>query len=113
MEHPRKVDRQQWQPWLWFVLVGLLLAVAYLIAFVVENSHSVAVHWVFGTTHGSLIWVILVSLALGLLVGVLLSQLYRRRQRSHTPEQLPESLGDQADTVGDLGGDGEAERETS
>jgi len=109
----RKVDSEQWQPWLWAVLVGLLLAVAYLIAFIVENSTEVKIHWVVGTSSSSLIWVILVSLAIGLLVGVLLSQLYRRRrQRSHAPpEQAPESLGEPADTVPDLDGTGEAERE--
>lgn len=105
----RKLDRdnvEQWQPRLWLILIGLVLAVAYVIAFVVENSTEVPVHWVFGTTHGSLIWVIVVSLAIGILVGVLLSQLYRRRWRRGHPvaEQAPEDGGEPPDTVGDLGG---------
>jgi len=38
---------------------------------------------VLGTARVSLIWLILLSVALGLLLGVLLSQLYRRRSRRH------------------------------
>jgi uncharacterized integral membrane protein len=55
------------------------IALLYLIVFVVENRKTVSVHWVVGTTRSSLIWVILVSLALGLLIGVGLSRLRRRR----------------------------------
>ncbi len=95
----RKLDPdhvEQWQPKLWAILIGLVLAVAYVIAFVVENSTQVPVHWVFGTTHGSLIWVIVVSLAIGILVGVLLSQLYRRhwRRRQSIAQEAPESGGE-------------------
>ncbi|HEX9415408.1 MAG TPA: LapA family protein [Gaiellaceae bacterium] len=105
----RKIDRdeaEQWQPRLYAILIGLALAIAYLIAFVVENSTEVPVHWVFGTTHGSLIWVIVVSLAIGILVGVLLSQLYRRRWRRSHPvaEKAPESGGEPLDADRDLGG---------
>jgi NhaP-type Na+/H+ or K+/H+ antiporter len=38
---------------------------------------------VIGTAHVSLIWLILLSVALGLLLGVLVSQLYRRSRRRH------------------------------
>lgn len=65
----------------WAIVAGLALAVAYLIAFAVENTTSVPIHWVFGTTHSSLIWVIFVSLLLGALVGVLALQLRRRARR--------------------------------
>jgi uncharacterized integral membrane protein len=104
----RKLDPdhvEQWQPKLWAVLIGLVLAVTYVVAFVVENSTNVPVHWVFGTTHGSLIWVIVVSLAIGILVGVLLSQLYRRRRRRRysAAQQVPEGGGEPPDTVSDLG----------
>jgi uncharacterized integral membrane protein len=69
-------------------LLGLALLVAYAVAFVVENDHSVSVHFVFATAHVSLIWVLLLALAVGLLGGMLLSQLERRRRRrSH---QAPE-----------------------
>jgi uncharacterized integral membrane protein len=65
----------------WVIVAVLTAAVAYLIAFAVENRTEVPIHWIFGTTRSSLIWVILVSLGLGLVVGVLGTQLGRRRRR--------------------------------
>lgn len=105
---------EQWQPRLWLTLVAVALSVAYLIAFVLENTTKVSVHWVFATTHGSLIWVVVVSLAIGLLLGVLLSQLYRRHwRRSHLrPGKSLEPGRDAADSVGDLTDGSEAVRET-
>jgi len=50
---------------------------------VLENNKHVHVHFVLGTAHVSLIWLILLSVALGLLFGVLVSQLYRGRRRRH------------------------------
>ena len=44
---------------------------------------QVKVHFVLGGSRVSLIWLILLSLALGVLGGVLLSQFYRRRHRRH------------------------------
>ncbi len=73
------------QPLLYVSLIALGLLLAYVIAFVIENSGKVSIHWVFGTTHASLIFVILVSLAIGIFLGVLLSQLYRRRRRKQEP----------------------------
>ena len=72
---------QEWQPRLWAVLIGLALLVAYAIAFVLENRKRVGLHFVLATARVSLIWLILLSFAIGLLAGVLLSQLYRRRRR--------------------------------
>ena len=72
---------ETWQPKLWLVLLALALICAYLVAFVVENRKAVPVHFVFATAHVSLIWTILLSLAIGLLAGLLLSQLYRWRHR--------------------------------
>ena len=57
----------------------VVLLLAYGIAFVLENNKHVHVHFVLATAQVSLIWLILLSVALGLLLGVLLSQLYRRR----------------------------------
>jgi uncharacterized integral membrane protein len=79
---PRRLDRRElehWQPRLWAVLIGLLLLLAYAIAFVIENHKEVAVHFVLATAHVSLIWLILLSVGIGFLGGVLLSQLARRR----------------------------------
>jgi uncharacterized integral membrane protein len=64
-------------------LVILLAVVAYAVAFVLENRKQVNVHFVFVTARVSLIWLILLSLALGVVAGRLLPQLYRRRRRRH------------------------------
>jgi uncharacterized integral membrane protein len=63
-------------------LVILVLVVAYAVAFVLENRKDVRVHFVFVKTTVSLIWLILLSIALGALAARLLP-LYRRRRRRH------------------------------
>ncbi len=80
---PEEGFGRQWQPRLYLRLLVLGLLIAYGIGFVLENNKHVHVHFVLGTAHVSLIWVILLSVALGLLLGVLISQLYRRRRRRH------------------------------
>ena len=72
---------ENWQPKLWLRLIVLGLLVAYVIAFVLENRKGVHVHFVLVTASVSLIWVILLSVALGLLAGMLAAQLDRRRRR--------------------------------
>jgi uncharacterized integral membrane protein len=72
---------RQWQPRLYLRILTLALLVAYGIAFVLENKKQVSVHFVVDTARVSLIWLILLSVALGLVAGVLLSQLHRRRRR--------------------------------
>ena len=73
--------RETFQPRLWLIVGGLVLIVAYIVAFVAENTKSVTVHFVFYSAHTSVIWVILLSLVIGLIGGVLVSQLARRRGR--------------------------------
>lgn len=74
-------------------LVVLALLVAYAVAFIVENDHKVSVHFVFGTAHVSLIWVILLALVVGLVGGILLAQLERRRRsRAHESAQPGDSV---------------------
>ncbi len=69
-------------------LIVLAVLVGYAVAFILENGSSVSVHFVFATEHVSLIWVILLALAVGLLGGILLAQLERRRRRrSHEPAE--------------------------
>jgi len=80
---PRKLDAeelQEWQPRLYAVLIGLVLLLAYVIAFVLENRRPVSLHFVLFTAHVSLIWLILLMFGIGVAGGVLLSQLYRRRR---------------------------------
>lgn len=62
-------------------LILLLVLVAYLIAFVLQNRKEVGIHFVFATSRVSLIWLILLSIAIGALGGAVVSQLYRRRRR--------------------------------
>ncbi|MFL6039132.1 MAG: LapA family protein [Gaiellaceae bacterium] len=82
-DEPKEGFGRQWQPRLYLRIVFLGLLIAYGIAFVLENNKHVHLHFVVGTTQTSLIWLILLSVALGLILGVLLSQLYRRRRRRH------------------------------
>jgi uncharacterized integral membrane protein len=72
---------REWQPWLYTRLLVLLATTAYVVGFVLKNRKQVDLHLVFGTSRVSLIWLVLLSLALGLIGGVLISQLYRRRRR--------------------------------
>jgi uncharacterized integral membrane protein len=74
----REFDRN-WQPRLWLTLAVLILLAAYVIAFVIGNSDEASVNFIFAEATTSLIWVILLSLLVGLVGGVLLSQLHRRR----------------------------------
>jgi uncharacterized integral membrane protein len=89
-ENPRKKPplatrleegRQTFQPGLWSRLIATALIALYALLFVVLNTQHVKVSFVFTSTRVSLIWVILLSLAVGVALGVLLSQLHRRRQR--------------------------------
>jgi uncharacterized integral membrane protein len=79
---PRPEARPRNEARSWVIVIALALVVAYVIWFAVDNATSVSIHWVFGTTHSSLIWVILVSLTLGVIAGLLVAWLSGRRRRS-------------------------------
>ncbi len=86
----RKIDtgelHDRWQPWLYARLLALVLLAAYAIGFILENGTQVSVHFVLATARVSLVWLILLALAVGLTGGILLAQLERRRRRrSHEP----------------------------
>jgi uncharacterized integral membrane protein len=72
--------RRTFQPALWARLIVIGFVGLYVLLFVVLNTRGVKVSFVFGSTRVSLIWVILLALAAGLVVGVLASQLHRHRQ---------------------------------
>lgn len=82
--------RDRWQPSLYARLIALVLLAAYTIAFILENGQKVSVHFVFATARVSLVWLILVALAVGLLGGILLAQLERRRRRRRSSEETPQ-----------------------
>jgi uncharacterized integral membrane protein len=72
---------ENWQPKLYVRLLALVVLVAYVVAFVLENRKQVNLHFVFATASVSLVWLVLLSIALGLSGGILLAQLERRRRR--------------------------------
>ena len=74
--------RQTYQPGLWSRLIATGAIGIYALLFVVLNTTRVKISFVFASTRVSLIWMILLSLGVGVALGVLLSQLHRRRQRS-------------------------------
>jgi uncharacterized integral membrane protein len=62
-------------------VIGGVLVVLWLIAFVVKNNDPVKIDFVLFSTHARLIWLLILLLGIGFLGGVLGSQLYRRRRR--------------------------------
>jgi uncharacterized integral membrane protein len=81
LAHRLARGRQTFQPGLWARLVAIGVVGIYLLLFVVLNTRRVRIDVVFVSTRVSLIWVILLCLAAGLVLGVLLSQLHRHRRR--------------------------------
>ena len=77
---------ETWQPKLYLRILVLMLLAAYAIAFVLENRKAVSLHFVVATANVSLVWLILLSLAVGFVVGILLSQLERRRRRRRSAQ---------------------------
>jgi len=73
--------QENWQPKLYVRLLVLVVLVVYAVAFVLENRKQVNLHFVFATASVSLVWLVLLSIALGLTGGILLAQLERRRRR--------------------------------
>ena len=96
MEPREQEFERNWQPRLWLTLALLILLGAYVIAFVTANTDQARVNFIFGEARTSLIWVILLSLLVGLVGGVLLSQLHRRRYGSRSEEstEIPSSIAD-------------------
>jgi len=63
-------------------MVGAAVILVYLIAFIVENSQTVEVHFVFWSAHVSLIWALLIAAVLGVLFDRLVILMRRRRQKA-------------------------------
>ncbi len=63
-------------------IVGAAVALVLLVAFVLDNSQTVKVGFVFFSTHISLIWVLLIAAVLGALVDRLVILLRRRRKKA-------------------------------
>jgi uncharacterized integral membrane protein len=71
-------------------LIGLAIVAGLLIAFIVENSGTVTVHFVFFTAHVSLIWALIVAAVLGALLDRLVPA-YRRRKRTKQAKQAQQA----------------------
>lgn len=69
---------------LWASAVLLVVALILIVAFIVANTNTVRVNWVFGHSDAALVWVILVAAILGWFAGVgtALSFRYRTRRRA-------------------------------
>lgn len=61
-----------------FALVALLVVV---IALAVANTRQVKLSWVVGTSHASLVWIIVVVATLGWLLGLATAVVFRLRTR--------------------------------
>ncbi|HEY6960867.1 MAG TPA: LapA family protein [Gaiellaceae bacterium] len=59
-------------------LVALLVV---LIALAVGNTRQVRLNWVVGSSHASLVWIILATAVLGWLLGIVTSVVFRLRTR--------------------------------
>jgi uncharacterized integral membrane protein len=63
------------------VLVALFAAVVVLIS---VNTQAVKLDWAFGSTHASLVWIVLAAAVLGWLLGITTAVVFRHRtRRSH------------------------------
>ena len=67
----------------WAVLAVAGLVV--LIILIAANVRSVRLDWVIGSTHASLVWIILAAAVLGWLLGIATSALFRLRTRRPRP----------------------------
>jgi uncharacterized integral membrane protein len=69
-----------------FVSVALLVVV---IALAVANTRQVKLSWVVGTTHASLVWIVLAASVLGWLLGLATSIVFRLRTRRRRKAERP------------------------
>jgi uncharacterized integral membrane protein len=76
--HGRRTGLYMWA-------AGLVALLVILIALVVANTRQVKLGWVVGTSHASLVWIILAAAVLGWLLGILTSEVFRLRTRRGRP----------------------------
>jgi len=61
------------------LVIGLL---AVLVVLISRNSRAAKLDWVFGSTHASLVWIILAAAVLGWLLGIATGAVFHRRTRT-------------------------------
>ena len=71
--------RRRTKLYAWAFLLAAFFVV--LVALIVANTRSVKISWVVGSSHASLIWIIIVAAVLGWLSGLVTSLLFHRRTR--------------------------------
>ena len=76
---PDEQAKRERTPWIQLTAIGLVAL--YTILFIALNTNRAKVSFVFTSTRISVIWVILLSLAVGFVLGVLGTRLNRRRKR--------------------------------
>jgi len=60
----------------------LIAAVVVIVALIVSNTRQVKVSWVFGHSHASLVWLVIIPAIVGWFAGVASAFLLRRRVRA-------------------------------
>jgi uncharacterized integral membrane protein len=73
-------------PRFYATLAAFLFFIAYSIAFIVGNDKHIPIDFVFATANVSVVWMILLLLAVGLVGGILLVELYRHRRSKQSRE---------------------------
>jgi uncharacterized integral membrane protein len=71
-----------------YALVAVLLC-AFVIALAAANTAHVKISWLFGTSHVSLLWLILATAIVGWLLGLLTNAALNRRTRAPRPAPRP------------------------
>ncbi|HMM48744.1 MAG TPA: LapA family protein [Miltoncostaeaceae bacterium] len=64
-------------------LIGAAVGVVLVVIWMIRNSRSVRVDWLFGSTNAPLWLVIIIAAVLGWLVGTATTALVRRRRGAH------------------------------
>jgi uncharacterized integral membrane protein len=63
----------------WALALTALLVIV--IALAIANTRQVKLSWILGTSHASLVWIILAAAVLGWLIGIATSVVFRLRTR--------------------------------
>jgi uncharacterized integral membrane protein len=79
-----RLRRHAHHTWLYTWTGALVVLLVVVIALAVANTRSVKVSWIFGSTHQSLVWIILATAILGWLLGIVTSVIFRFRTRRKT-----------------------------
>jgi uncharacterized integral membrane protein len=79
--HGDRFRRRGHRARLYALAFGLVALVVVVIALVVANTGQVKLDWVVGTSHASLVWIILAATALGWVAGMATGSLFRLRTR--------------------------------